>query len=470
MENNRRKNLINLLLVLVPVAVLFYILNALTPIAFDDHSYAFSFDYTTGKQRITSLFQIPTSMYYHYFSMNGRVVTHFLAQLYLMLGKGAFNVINTVVYLLLGVVMYIHAYGSLKKVRPFPLIFIYSALFLFSPAFAASFLWLTGSANYMHGPLLALLFLLPYRLTYDKCQPGENSPVKAILCAAGMFLFGILAGNTNENNAVTLVVVTGLFVCVKWLRHKRVSAWAVTGALGTLVGCLAVLLSPGTGARADGKDMSILATVKRAVVNTVFALERHGIFLVILAVLVCLYYAKQVSDGKKTGIKDHIFGFFQENHIFVAYFLMFGLSFYAMSPVPYFTERAWSVHLIYLIISAVALYAQVEKDILSNIRRFAAFTVSAALILHLGSVYVLAYKSLADVKAQHENRVAIIQEAKAAGETTVTIPAISSGSMYSVYAGDGDITADHTHWTNMQVAKYYGLETVYLETNGNAAE
>ena len=469
MAGDRRKNWMNLLLVLIPVAVLFYILNWLTPIAFDDHTYAFSFDYTTGKQRITSVFQIPVSMYYHYFSMNGRVVTHFLAQLFMMFGKSVYNVVNTAAYLLLGVVMYVHARGALKTVSPFPLAFIYAALFLFSPEFGSSFLALTSASNYLYGPLLALVFLLPYRLSYDKNRLGRNHCIKTILCAAAMLLFGILAGNTNENNAVTLVVVTLVFVCVKWLRHEHVAPWSVTGAMGALIGCLLILLSPGTAARAEGKDMSILATAKHAVVNTVFVLEKHGIFLVILAVLVCMYYAGQVSKGKKLGFKENICGFLQENHIFAAYFLMFGLSFYAMSPVPYFTERAWSVHLIYLIISVVALYERVEKDMRPDVRRFATCAVSAALVLHLASVYVLAYKSLADVKQQHENRLAIIQEAQAAGERTVTLPAISSDSTYSVYIGKGDINEDHTHWTNTQIAKYYGLDTVYLEPNDVSA-
>lgn len=74
------------------VGVCIYMLNYYTPLYADDYSYSFSFN--TG-YKIDSLIDIVQSQKIHYQTMNGRVVTHTLAQIFLWLGEERFDIINS---------------------------------------------------------------------------------------------------------------------------------------------------------------------------------------------------------------------------------------------------------------------------------------------------------------------------------------------------------------------------------------
>ena len=82
--NRKRLGVIGILFVLLLTGALIFIYNYLTPIVYDDYSYTFSF---FDGQKISSLSDIVKSMNAHYYSMNGRYVTHFLAQTFLLLGE-----------------------------------------------------------------------------------------------------------------------------------------------------------------------------------------------------------------------------------------------------------------------------------------------------------------------------------------------------------------------------------------------
>ena len=90
-----------LLLILAGAAVAFFLLNTLTTFYADDYTYYFSFLYSPSHPRITSVREFFASQYVHYQIMNGRAVAHALAQLFHLLGKPVFNVINTGAFLLL---------------------------------------------------------------------------------------------------------------------------------------------------------------------------------------------------------------------------------------------------------------------------------------------------------------------------------------------------------------------------------
>jgi hypothetical protein len=113
MKHKILKNSITVLCVLA-VALLFYALNRLTPLYADD--YAYTRDFMT-KEQVDSVADICASMRLHYIRVNGRIVVHFLAHLFLWWGKPVFNVINTAAMLALGTLMYMLAAGTLKDFK-----------------------------------------------------------------------------------------------------------------------------------------------------------------------------------------------------------------------------------------------------------------------------------------------------------------------------------------------------------------
>ena len=69
--------------------------NLLTPMLADDYSYTFSW---YDRSSITTLWGACLSMYAHYFSWGGRIITHFIATVFLLIGKPVFNIFNTAAY------------------------------------------------------------------------------------------------------------------------------------------------------------------------------------------------------------------------------------------------------------------------------------------------------------------------------------------------------------------------------------
>ena len=137
-----------------------FILNCLTPLCADDFTYTRS--YATG-EKLSSVWDIVLSQYAHYFSTNGRSVLHFLGQLFLYLGKPVFNVINTVAYIGLCVLIVYVSFGRWSNTIPAWAVAVHIGLWMLTPGFGDSFFWLIGAANYLYGILLICLYLIPFR-------------------------------------------------------------------------------------------------------------------------------------------------------------------------------------------------------------------------------------------------------------------------------------------------------------------
>lgn len=77
---------------------MFWVTNYITPLMSDDYNYRFHCE--TG-ERIENIADIFPSMAYHYAHWNGHVTVHFCVQLMLMLGKPVFNVVNSLMSIIL---------------------------------------------------------------------------------------------------------------------------------------------------------------------------------------------------------------------------------------------------------------------------------------------------------------------------------------------------------------------------------
>ena len=140
------------------IVALLFVLNHFMPMFADDYSYSFSF---LTDERITSIRQILPSQMAHYHKVNGRIVTHTLAQFFLMMGKTAFDIVNSVATLALLFLIYFHACGTFRNFSISRFSMIAMLLFLETPDFGQSYLWLVGSCNYLFTFVLVLLFLIP---------------------------------------------------------------------------------------------------------------------------------------------------------------------------------------------------------------------------------------------------------------------------------------------------------------------
>lgn len=427
---------------LAVIAAAFYALNVLTCLYADDFSYTYTFAVTEGKYRISNLYELFLSQRNHYLVMNGRTVVHTLAQLFLMWGKPLFNILNAAAFVALGMLIYRHGYGKSGELRPAVLFCVFGLLWIVTPAFGESFLWLVGSCNYLFGILLILLALLPVTKALDEefvPMPGWKTALYFFLC--------VLAGWTNENNAVALVVI--FLCCVLWLlvTKQKVPVWVWAGLIGSVIGCLLLLLSPGEATRLanSGGFGGLRIWFHRFISIT----GRLVVYLGAELGLIVLFFIKSVID--KRSIRELL-----KPGIFV----LAGLaSTYSMILSPQFPTRTWSGPVVFFTIVLVALWRRVEPEPNRNYRGLT-IAVSVLAVLAVTGTYIWAAQDLNETRNAFQLREKYIAEAKADGETEITLSPIHGRTKWNCYNEYGDLNDDPAQWPNTAYAMYYGLDRV----------
>lgn len=418
-----------------------YYINVLTPLFADDYCYMFSF---ADKERIGSLSDLFASLGAHYKSVNGRLVVHFFAFAFQIIGDGAFNVINTLAFALLVLVMYYHAFGTLKGLKPAACVFLTLGLFVLTPKFGQSFLWMTGSANYLYGMLILLACFIPFR-RWAEGKTESRGFGFALLC----LVLGLLGGWTNENTSCALIAAAFCFMLWSLIRDGRVPVWMIAFFVGAVAGLLIMILAPGEQSRLDlSGGFSLSQAFSRVPDVTAKAVRYFGALAVLVAVLIVLFFARGGKQRAERLILPAIY-------VFAAL-----ISAYAMIASPQFPARVWSGSVIFALIGAAALFDAVFRDVKAP---GAASVVCCALslVLIVLSSNIPALRDTADrTRRRDESARAQIE----AGADTLYLPGISCGdSPLDCYELWDDIVDDPQNWMNGALADYYGAEAVIAE-------
>lgn len=172
-------------------------LNCLTPYVADD--YTFSFSYATG-ERLTGLWSVLQSQWYHYFHWSGRFLIKCLAQGFTVLPKIVFNLLNAAVYAGLGLVLHRLAIARKRHFEPAVLALIYLSLWMVAPVFGQTNLWMCGSVNYLWATFFCMAALIPYALHLNRAFSARRWLAPVCLLA------GLVAGWSSENTSAGLLV------------------------------------------------------------------------------------------------------------------------------------------------------------------------------------------------------------------------------------------------------------------------
>ena len=254
-----RADVIRTGLVATAVFAFMFALNHFMPLHRDDYDYAMI--WKTGAH-IASLSDVIFSGTQHYLLHGGRTVTVFCLQLFLRLGKTAFDIANALMFLALITLVTMHARRALTFWHA-PRLFAAAAflLWLSLPHFGEVAVWKSGSTVYLWSAVPAFLFLLPYNLVLK--HPATGTRTRCTWAVPPMFLLGILAGWSIENLAVTVVVVAFGTALYLWKQHGFLPAWMIAGALGALTGLVGLVAAPGNYVRYDvqGAGKGLLAHI-----------------------------------------------------------------------------------------------------------------------------------------------------------------------------------------------------------------
>ncbi len=418
----------------------FLLLNVLTPLVSDDYRYAFSF---ATDERITSVWQIFPSLYEHYFVMHGRTAVHFFTQLFMLLGKPVFNVLNAGVAALLLYGLHRLAAGRGEK-YPVLLLGLGGLLFLFTPAFGQTMLWLDGACNYLWGISIVVWVLVPFR---DALVDGTEvrSPWLLALFFPGSLFMGAASENASPAALLFMIAVTA----IQWKKTGRLSRRLFVSCALAAAGFLVLVLSPANAIRSSFYAAEGLSRMGQYLLNFRTAAETllsHGLPLCCVFLVLFAVAAAQKADRNRLLLSALLF--------------LAGLAAnFAMTLSNGYPLRAMMGCAVLLTAASGVLLPEALKGSHRALALGAAACAACIALVTALSVLPGNYNRYTEARA----REAYVLAQRDLGNRNVTTYTLEGMSSYDVFDDITDISFDETYWPNVYYARYYGVDTVVTD-------
>ena len=452
-------------LVLTFGAGTFMLMNLLTPVIGDDYAYAFIWDGAQNGNfqnnlvgqlhRVESIGDILYSQWQHYLTWGGRTVAHCFVQFFCMVGKTVFDVLNALVYAALALMIYYCGTGSIKNLRGSMFLWIFFALWFCLPEFFQTSLWMTGSCNYLWMTALQLAFLIPFvKKFWHRDFWSDSSPVKIV----AMFLFGVVAGWSNESGGAMIIMLT-FFALIYFWRTKKFERWMIAGFVGLFVGYALMMLAPGNFNRyvVDANDATVpLFSAQMFIDNFFDGMQEILTGDVLLYAVILLYFLR----GKKSVEATQLILAFTAAAILLPCMLMFS---------PEFPARAAFASPVFALIATVIALDRTEINLSPKI-------ISAALAIW---IVAIGYSIFVDwsVHSQIVKRQAYVEQHKHDALVVlepIYLPYLPEHGLwswtldsYARFYGDVTPYRDKFNNRNITYAQYYGLKEVVLDAEAN---
>ena len=254
----------------------FFVLNVFTPLLLDDYSYLLKYNST---ERIKNIFDIYEFQKIHYISWGGRVFAHSIAQIFLIMPKIIFNLVNSLMFVLEGFLIYKIALRDKENIMCLVITFL---LLWFNPFFGEINLWLTGSCNYVW----TMCVMLSYIYFFDNYK--DNTIYKVILIVLAFF-----SGMCNENTSLAIIVLL-LFNYI--FIGERKENFKLASIFVCILGYLFLFFAPGNFVRSNAHLFSADAIIYNFNSFYIFLLFPFLIFSFAL-----FYYIIKKKDIKLIG-------------------------------------------------------------------------------------------------------------------------------------------------------------------------
>ena len=405
-----------------------FMLTVLTPKYADDFAYSFSF---ATDQRIRSIADIFPSMAVHRVLLNGRVVPHFLVQLFLMFPKAVFSLLNAMETILL-LKLSSRCLQTSGKTKCLILLCGIFRIWLFTPSFGENYLWLDGAVNYSWALAVLMLFLTPYISAWFQ-MPREKHTLLSVL----HIVFSFAAGSWSENGSLAFLFVAGCLFLGTWKRERKLPVYLMLGICSAAAGYIFLMTAPATSGRAAAMNPSVLIT------NVQFFLKASFSHLLVLYLaFAALLVMTIVSKGQKDRIIFSIL-------LFLAGFGALASFIFAA----YFVERHFSCTVFLTVLSCTVLL----DELIQRQKQSLLYALTGVLTVVFLLYFTLGTVDIVVANRKETEREQIIRDAVSKGEKEVTLTNYFPSTVYAVPF----ILDAPNDWVNMTVASYYGLDTVY---------
>lgn len=418
------------------------VFNLLTHLVADDYSYLYSY---RDRTRIESVASIFPSMAAHYSSMNGRIVAHFLVQLFLLLPHGIFKFLNAGMFALQVYLIYCFANRTAimeKRHDPFLYCLVFGLIFLFQRAFGQVNLWQDGACNYLWCAVFNLLFLSPYieDILYDRDLNGRVNRMLFIIS-------GVFIGCYGENASIaSIVMIACLLGYGTFVKHHKIKFYQVAAFVAYLIGFAVMMSAPAT-VNNKFTEFKILVLFK----NFYQALTKYYKFRILIAAFTVLF---TLGCLKKFDVNKMVLSvIFVIGSLCANFAMMFG---------GYYEDRSAFIVAIYLVAACAVLFSELKNE---N-KFFHDASVCLGVVVMLFTVY-FGMTAFGDIYLTHlemrQNEMKIV-ECREAGIMDIQLIEPTPETEYcSVYEQRYLHPTDPKTWPNASMAKYYGVNALTLK-------
>lgn len=412
--------------------------NILTPYLSDDIFYA------AQVREAHSLWDLIKQQYGEYLSNSGRIIGQFNIRLSLVGDKMIFNVINSCMFVILSLLIYVNI-PRRKKYDIFLYLLIVCMLWKYTVDFGQTMLWICGACNYLWGSVIILGFITFYRFQLNNYEKIK----KPVLLTIGTGLGGVAAGWCNENTSGGGLLLLLIFSLIFYLEHRKIYGFMISGPVGMLCGIIGMISAPGVASRSGAMEENytgMIGLLSRIYKITLDIRELFWPLLVIfIIVTVLLILQKKIISFYKS--ESIIFMFVG---IATAYALM-------LAPTP--ANRAFFGAGVFMIIACIQGIMELKEE--EMLIRAAKYSFVTILSLWLIFTYLDNLVNLARIYREENERIELILETKAVGGEFAVVPQYREAfrNPYSV-AHDSDMTENPRYWINTFYEGYYEIGSV----------
>ncbi len=412
------------------IFVFLFVLNCLTPYQADDFAYHFRFDNSEPLEHIADI--IP-SMAAHAQLLNGRLVVHSLVQLFELLPKPIFNIVNAGMFVLLILLIERFVFFS-RTGSALHILLIFCAVFVFMPAFGEVCLWLDGSINYLWAIVFNLLFISPYFRLFISGEKFTALPAKL-----AFIVFAFVCGASQEtmSSASFLLSVAFLFL-TRFYAKRRVSWEYIAAAVFSFAGLIFMATRP---AEIDVKSAAV--SIVNLFVSFMNMMEYFRSFAPLIAVFIVSFVlcCARHADKKQLILASVFFlGFLCANGV--------------MLLAKIYPERCAAPATIFILLADALLLTELARSGYALVMRCAA-TLLCTVCIYCA---VLGSADILSTYAQFKTNESTIIEARNCGEAEVSLPMLYGATKYSV--AHDMIFPSTIDWVNSYLARCYGVERI----------
>ncbi len=381
-------NYLALSVVFVTAFTVFYLLCRKSPYMLDDYYlmyvnkgaglFSVNFDEAV---RVSGFDDLITSALNIYNNWGGRFFWTILIQSLLIFDKSLYDVLNSVMFVLLIVLLVKHI-SPAKRFNLLLTVIVATATWLCAPAAGQTFFIAAISTTYLWFSVILLLLLLPYRIFSLSNGYSGNKHLLSI----AIFILGGVACNTNANTAAAVIMLELIFLWMIYKRHNKLPLWAVCGILGSVCGYALMLCSPGIAVRIVNENHPYHGFFYKFSVQSAYIIDTVPVLLA------AIFFMAWFVWFSRRSLKHFV------DNSSVFYLLAAFSSCYIMVLSPYSPSRTMFGPFVFLLITAGILFE--KYSLILGTYRFKVPFSMAICVVALGS-YLYAYRDISFTSSLH---------------------------------------------------------------------